>query len=182
MQENVSVEREASAYHRNRKKACQSVNSSGETSICLLSMTFDELHVVLTKWAPFIGGVGAFFIPFIYAMVKDARTRRIEAQKPHLERQLKLYSEACQVVVCIATATDAQKVAVATNRFWELYWGELCMVENRGVEKAMVLFGQALGRNAIQAELKDLSYQLSHALRRSLETTWGFRFRELLPY
>ena len=111
--------------------------------------------------------------------MKDARTRRIEAQKPHLERQMKLYTEACQVAVCLATSANTEHLAAAEKRFWELYWGELCMVEDRGVEKAMMILGEALKAKAEQTELQRASYTLAHALRHSLEGSWGFR---VLPY
>jgi hypothetical protein len=145
-------------------------------------MSPDDAYALLVRWSPIIGGFGAFALPFLYSLVKDAKTRRIEAQKPHLERQLQLYTETCQLAVCLATAEDPQQVTIAKKRFWELYWGELCMVENRGVEKAMVQLGKALESNASQDELKNLSYELAHALRHSLEVAWGFRLRRMLPY
>ena len=142
-------------------------------------MTLEELRVLAIQWGPLIGGLGAFALPFFYTIIKDARTRRIETQKPHLERQLKLYTEACQAAVCLATSTNAEHKAAAEKRFWELYWGELCMVENRGVERAMKAFGDTLKRKAEQNDLQSASYELAHALRRSLEGSWGFR---VLPY
>ena len=142
-------------------------------------MAPEELRKVLSDWGPLIGGVGAFALPFLYTIVKDARTRRIEAQKPHLERQLKLYTEACQVTVCLATSSEQGKKEEAAKRFWELYWGELCMVEDRGVEQAMAKFGEALNGNVEQEALKDSCYDLAHAFRKSLEKTWGHR---ILPY
>jgi hypothetical protein len=145
-------------------------------------MTPDEAYALLAKWSPLIGGFGAFMLPFLYSIVKDATTRRIEAQKPHLERQLVLYTEACQIAVCLATSTNETERTKAEKRFWELYWGELCMVESRGVERAMVKFGKALKQKAAEAELQSASYELAHELRSSLEASWGFRVRKMLPY
>ena len=56
------------------------------------------------------------------------------------------------------------------------------MVESRGVERAMVKFGDALKKNASQVALKSASYELAHQLRNSLEASWGFRVRKMLPY
>lgn len=145
-------------------------------------MTPDEAYALLIKWSPLIGGFGAFMLPFLYSIVKDAKTRRIEAQKPHLERQLALYTEACRVAVCLATSKNDEERANAERRFWELYWGELCMVESRGVERAMVKFGKMLKNNAGEAPLQSASYELAHELRNSLEASWGFRVRKMLPY
>lgn len=142
-------------------------------------MTPDEAYLLLVKWSPLIGGFGAFMLPFLYTITKDAKTRRIEVQKPHLERQLKLYTEACQLAVTLATSSDPEQTVIAESRFWELYWGELCMVDNRGVERAMMNLGNALEKKADQSKLKSASYDLAHALRRSLESSWGIK---LFPY
>lgn len=145
-------------------------------------MTPNEAYEFLVRWSPLIGGFGAFMLPFLYSIVKDAKTRRIEAQKPHLERQLAIYTEACRVAVCLATSTNAEERKIAERRFWELYWGELCMVESRGVERAMAKFGKALRNNVDENSLKSGSYELAHELRNSLEASWGFRVRKMLPY
>jgi hypothetical protein len=102
-----------------------------------------------------------------------ATSRKIEATKPFLERQLKLYTEASQVAATIATTADARERSKATRRFWELYWGELALVENQEVETAMVAFGDALGRSAPQAALQQLSLRLARVCRISLDRSWG---------
>jgi hypothetical protein len=100
-------------------------------------------------------------------------TRRIEATKPFLERQLKLYTEASQVVAIIATTSNNAARSKAVNRFWELYWGELALVENTEVEAAMVAFGEGLKKDAPLGELQQLSLTLAHACRFSLDKSWG---------
>ncbi len=83
-----------------------------------------------------------------------AVSRRIEATKPFLDRQLKLYTEASQVAAKIATSTNVNEVADANKRFWELYWGELALVENQDVEAAMVALGKAIKDSAPQQQLQ----------------------------
>lgn len=100
-------------------------------------------------------------------------TRRVEAMKPYLERQLKLYTEATQVASQIATSDDEGAVAKATTRFWELYWGELALVEDVGVEGAMKSFGDAILASKDKAMLKKSSLSLAHACRDSLSKSWG---------
>lgn len=102
-----------------------------------------------------------------------AATRKLEATRPFLERQLKLYPEASQVAAVLATSTDPSERSAASRRFWQLYWGELALVENQDVEAAMVAFGDALTREASPPELQDLSLKLAHACRLSLDRSWG---------
>jgi predicted negative regulator of RcsB-dependent stress response len=106
---------------------------------------------------------------------KQASSRRVEATKPFLERQLKLYTEATQAAATIATSSDASERAGSTKRFWSLYWGELALVEDRNVEAAMVAFGQALEKGQPAEELQQLSLRLAHACRDSLAMSWGVR-------
>jgi hypothetical protein len=106
---------------------------------------------------------------------KLASSRRVEATKPFLERQLKLYTEATQAAATIATSSDAAERAASIKRFWSLYWGELALVEDKSVEAAMVAFGQGLEQGGAPAELKRLSLRLAHACRDSLADSWGVR-------
>jgi hypothetical protein len=61
---------------------------------------------------------------------RTSETRRVEATKPFLEHQLALYTEAIQSVEVMATSADHPAVDKATARFWQLYWGELGLVED----------------------------------------------------
>jgi len=100
-------------------------------------------------------------------------TRRIEATKPFLERQLKLYTEASQATAVLATSQDDATRNGARKRFWELYWGELALVENEIVEAAMVAFGRGLQAGRPPEEMQQLSLSLAHACRDSLAISWG---------
>lgn len=104
---------------------------------------------------------------------RAAETRRVEATKPFLERQLRLYTEATQAAASIATSENPKKVAEATEQFWQLYWGELAMVEDRGVEGAMKQLGDALSASSDRTELQQLSLRLARACRVSLDRSWG---------
>jgi SNF2 family DNA or RNA helicase len=102
-----------------------------------------------------------------------ADSRRIEATKPFLERQLKLYTEASQVAALIATSVEKRATQKAITRFWQLYWGELALVENKEVESAMVAMGRAITTGANRDELQQASLSLAHACRQSLDKSWG---------
>ena len=104
---------------------------------------------------------------------RNAATRRIEATMPYLEKQLDLYTETTQVTAIIATSKDQEEIKIATNRFNELYWGELAMVERDEVAKAMIAFRKALDDNKIQSELANLALKVAHACRDELAESWG---------
>lgn len=102
-------------------------------------------------------------------------TRRIEATKPFLERQLALYSEVTKIAAQVATQGNSETGKKALTRFWELYWGELALVENRSVEAAMKRMGDALRDKSSAQELQVASLDVAHACRESLDKSWGIR-------
>jgi hypothetical protein len=108
---------------------------------------------------------------------KEAANRRIEATKPFLDRQLTLYIEASQVTAKIATSEDAGEVAAAKKRFWELYWGELALVEDNDVATAMVNFSKAMAPPDNKAvdpvALRQASLALAGRIRDSLAKSWN---------
>ena len=106
-----------------------------------------------------------------------------ESQKPFLERQLNLYFEAASTASKLSTLGDGPPREEARKRFWQLYWGELSLVEDKEVEAAMVRFGTALAQfenNQINKfELQKKSLELAHSCRKSLEQSWGYSLVEL---
>ncbi len=102
-----------------------------------------------------------------------AETRRIEATRPYLDKQLELYTEATRVTATIATSPDAEEVRQASKRFRELYWGELGLVERGSVAGAMIAFRQALDAGSAQPVLKPLALKIAHACRDELALSWG---------
>lgn len=104
---------------------------------------------------------------------RTAETRRIEASKPFLDKQLELYSEATLNAAILATSSDSASLAKAKLRFQELYWGELAMVERGNVESSMVAFKNALDAGKPQRELTGLALKLAYACRDELAVSWG---------
>jgi hypothetical protein len=76
--------------------------------------------------------VGAIWIAYTYF---DTRTR--ELRKPYDEKQLSFYADAVQVVAHLATVAEDDKAKDTITRFWELYWGELPLVESNEVRTRM---------------------------------------------
>lgn len=132
----------------------------------------------LIKALSVLGAVSVFIwgvIQFIVSQHAQAETRRIEATKPFLERQLQLYTNVTQVAAGLATSHDVNEVESATKRFWSLYWGELALVEDKRVEAAMADMKRALEAGAKGEELTVLSLALARACRDSLAESWGVK-------
>jgi hypothetical protein len=142
----------------------------------LIPSTFNEVMTFLGVIVGVIGGV-ASFLWGIYVWqqqaILTAETRRIEATKPFLERQLKLYTEASQVVAVLATSQDPEETLGARKRFLQLYWGELALVENDNVAKAIAKVKEAMDKGSEQEYLTSLSLNLAQACRNSLARSWG---------
>ncbi len=130
-----------------------------------------------------LGGLALGVANYLATIRRDVETRNLEARKQYLTRQLALYTEATQAAAKLATSQqDSRAFAAAQQRFWELYWGELSMVENAEVEKAMKRMGDCLrgdcsgctGRaEHTPNDLPMCSLNLAHACRRSLADSWG---------
>lgn len=98
---------------------------------------------------------------------------RFESRRPFLTRQLELYGEAAGIAARLATSTDGAARTGYEERFWQLYWGELALVEDAQVEAAMVKLGEAIRANAAPEAMQPLSLALAHAIRQSLDRAWG---------
>ena len=123
-----------------------------------------------------VGAVAAFIwgaYQFLSTQRNQAETRRIEATRPFLDRQLKLYTEATQAAATLATSPSKEDISSAKQRFWSLYWGELALVEDKRVEAAMVQLGRAIEQGKVGSEIQRLSLNLAHACRDSLAESWG---------
>lgn len=140
-----------------------------------MSLTSLEMWI---KILTLVGAVIAFTwgaYQFLATQRAQAETRRIEATRPFLDRQLKLYTDATQAASTLATSSSKEEVALATQRFWSLFWGELALVEDKRVEAAMVALGSALDEGKTGSELRSRSLELAHACRDSLAESWGVR-------
>ncbi|HXD95926.1 MAG TPA: hypothetical protein VN646_05265 [Candidatus Acidoferrum sp.] len=122
-----------------------------------------------------LGGLALGVVNYLATVRRDVETRNLEARKQYLTRQLDLYTEATRSAAKIATAKPGSPDhAKALARFWELYWGELSMVENSAVEGAMRNMGDCLnGQCSGCPNLQRCSLDLAHACRRSLADSWG---------
>jgi hypothetical protein len=110
-----------------------------------------------------------------------ASARRIEAQKPFLEKQLGLYFEAAEVAGKLSAWKVADKRWVGNEaRFWQLYWSDLAVVATEEVQHAMDAVGTALhaykaapNDEQAHAELDNAIYDLAHKIRKGIESSWS---------
>jgi hypothetical protein len=105
---------------------------------------------------------------------KEALSRKIEASKPFLELRQKLYLEGLHNASILASPdlhTD-EEIKNAKKRFYQLYWGELSLVEESEVESNMILIASSLESGKLE-DIKNATYKLSHSMRNSLSKSWG---------
>jgi hypothetical protein len=77
-------------------------------------------------------------------LARQAAARDQEFMKPLWERELATYFLASETVATIARSTDAIKRRDALEQFWQLYDGQLVIVESKALSGAMVSFGACL--------------------------------------
>ena len=126
---------------------------------------------------------------------RDNTTRLLEARKPFLSLQLERYCETAKVIGQIVTLTpeldsERDNWLQAEKRFWQLFYTELSLVEDKTVKKAMEKFGYGLDQynrarriidpeertSAIkktEKELAPLSYGVATALKTSITNSWS---------
>jgi hypothetical protein len=145
-----------------------------------------ERQGVLFRYVAILGAIGTFiwgaythFDGLQREQEKQARERersiavqKIAASEPFLERQLKLFEEATQTAAYLSTVSDSPDRAKKLERFEQLYWGELALVEKGPVEAAMVQFRKSLMAGAPQEELRLRSLAIAHACREELAESW----------
>ena len=140
---------------------------------------------IVATVATLVGSAITFFIQ----RGDDIAQRRIQAEaiereskKVFLDKQAALYFETTALVSRLANM-DAETIPPKdVARFWQLYWGELSMVEDFGVEQSMVFFGRSLraaqqkGTHESCAQKKtEISLMLAHCIRESLGKSWGVK-------
>jgi hypothetical protein len=109
---------------------------------------------------------------------KEIESASREARKPFLERQQALYFEATSAASKLATLDSGAERDAARKRFYHLFWGELSVVEDELVERAMMSFKDSLelyeSGEASKSDLEQMSLALAHSCRDSLARGWGY--------
>ena len=126
-------------------------------------------------------GIG-LLVGGVFALWKYYDSIEKEFRSPLWERHVQLYMDAAKSASILATADEGDDWKAAKNRFYSLYHGELCIVEDDAVEGAMVEFKTYLeGYEAAKTPqlkarwketLKSCSLILAHRCRESLGISW----------
>ncbi|HZP18630.1 MAG TPA: hypothetical protein VFB16_00345 [Bauldia sp.] len=130
---------------------------------------------VWTAVAALVGGVITYFNNERIA----ATTRLIEARKPYLDWQLDLYKETAQIAGRIATLpTDSDRWREDHERFLQLFWSEMALVEDAKVELAMGAMKRSLddciaASDKVCTRADRASLDLGHALRDGIRVWWA---------
>ena len=151
---------------------------------------------VLTAVATLVGSAIAFFGQRA-AEIEDrklqtevnerqAKVNERESKRIYLEKQAAIYFEIVPLVSKLANAESAELIEKGDEgRFWQIFWGELGMVEDTDVARAMDLFGVSL--NAFQGRIDNrqcakerqaISITLSHCVRKSLGDSWDVQLQD----
>lgn len=120
-------------------------------------------------------GITLSVLNFRIAKEKEAESRKIEAAKPFLELRQKLYLEALTNASILASQDfhTEEEILNAKKRFAELYWGELSLIEDKNIEKAMIEVAKSMNLNDSVSSSQKATYELAHTMRESLVNSWG---------
>jgi hypothetical protein len=122
------------------------------------------------------------FAGFIFAIIKFAVEKQREFKKRFFEEQLRTYTEVVDNASCITLyQQDSEEYKKAVLNFKRLFWGKMCIVEDRNVESAMVSFSSSLKQYESSSTdkeenkiiLQDAGLVLAHTCRNSILRTWG---------
>lgn len=137
-------------------------------------MTFAEFLQIATA----IGGV----VTFGWGVVTYRDTKSRSSREPFLKQQFELCFQASNCAAQLATERDPNKWDAARSEFWRLYYGPLCVVENKPVAKAMIAVGHLLPKPDLprpdkvpiaDEAYRDASIQLAQAVRTLIQNAWG---------
>ena len=98
--------------------------------------------VNLATLAGWIGSIGAF----VWGVYTYGDKRAQDNKSPFLKQQLDLCFRASEVVATLTTEGNPEKWDEARHEFWRLYYGTLCIVENREVADAVIALGKLIPR------------------------------------
>ena len=122
-----------------------------------------------------LGGVIGASLLNLYWNFHSARAAR---RQPFLQVQLDACLRASRAAATLATSMRQSEMELAREEFWKLYWGELCIVEDDQVERAMVNFANKLETGSGD-EIKVASLLLSRVIRKLVLKSWKIDLPEL---
>ena len=109
----------------------------------------------------------------INAREKDAQARIINACEPFVKLRHQQYMETIKMVGIISTPLVhiKEEREVAEKRFWELYWAELSMVQDKNVKIAMKKFAETINKD--RAQKPSPEQQAANDLAQALQVSFS---------
>lgn len=123
------------------------------------------------------------FAGLIFTAIRFVNEKKREFQRKFFEEQLKTYTEAvdCSAGISIHKKSE-NEYRMARDGFRRLFWGKMCIVEDKDVEKKMVEFSGVLDQydveenlakaDKIRKHLRQIGLELAHTCRNSSLNTW----------
>ncbi|HKC02011.1 MAG TPA: hypothetical protein VKC17_01755 [Sphingomicrobium sp.] len=115
-----------------------------------------------------------------FGLYWNFRSAKANRKQPFLLKQLDLCHDVSLTAARLATVRGKDDWDAARQRFLELYWGPLSIVEDRDVKAAMENFGHEL--HALNyppilpaARLEQPAYRLARAVRVLLLNSWSIQ-------
>ena len=136
--------------------------------------------VSLATLAGWIGSIGAF----VWGVYTYGDKRAQDNKFPFLKQQLDLCFRASEIAATLTTESDPDKWDEARHEFWRLYYGTLCIVENREVADAVIALGKLIPRpekpRPAQLPITDLEFRsasilLARQARKLILTAWRIK-------
>ncbi len=107
-------------------------------------------HQILIQFVPVLTALIAF-AGFFWGLLRYQEQSRSELvsherefMKPWIENQRDIYRKALTAAGTVANTENDETRRKAAEEFWQLYHGEMILVETTSVSQAMVAFGKCL--------------------------------------
>jgi hypothetical protein len=149
-----------------------------------MDWVFNELRALFGDRPSAILGLIAIFVAAIWIVyVFFAKNTRDPAQK-YYELKLSLSVEAARIAAQIATSNSDKVVRQAALRFDELYFGELVLIEDEKLERAMVVYRKLIAPQDVmdieelasgqvdRSQLRRAALEVSRAAFDLLQPSW----------
>lgn len=144
-----------------------------------------ESYKSLELWIKTLTLVGVV-IGGIWAAVTYVDIKEKEYYAEFWNKKMELFLRTSKAASTMAITNDLQEFNDARDDFWELYYGELSLVEGACVKKAMIVFSDCVPKKSIKDKtalpldkLSEPAYRLTRRLQEELANAWQAPFSEL---
>lgn len=143
---------------------------------------------IYKKWELWIKTVtlGGVLVASIWAVYTYKDTKEKEYYSEFWNKKMELFLKTSNSASTMATATNVKDFNMARADYWELFYGELSLVEGPCVKRAMEVFSKCVPHypleNKAALPIKNLlqpSYRLTVRLQKELANGWQEPFSEL---